>query len=392
MFKRDLEETIERLATKFPVLSITGPRQSGKTTLVKEIFKRHNYVLLEYIDEREHAKSDPRGFLKKYSNEYGLILDEVQHVPELLSYIQGIVDEDNKPGYFVLTGSQDFSVNEAITQSLAGRVGIVTLLPLSIHELKKNNLLSSTLEEAVYTGGYPRVYEQNIVPTDFYPSYIRTYVERDVRQMINVSNLDAFQKFVRLCAGRTGQVLNLTSLGNDCGISHNTANAWISILEASYIVFLLKPYHTNFSKRLIKAPKLYFYDSGLACSLLRIKSVDELSDHYNKGGLVEGFIIADILKQYYHSGQEPGAFFWRDTTGHEVDCVFEQGNKLIPVEIKSGQTFSSSFFDALSYWKDAVVKSADIRSFVVYGGDSEQSRAQGEVVSWKNAGDLLKKV
>lgn len=392
MFRRDLQEIVQRFASKFPVLSITGPRQSGKTTLVREMFKKHNYVLLEYVDEREYAQSDPRGFLKKYSNEHGLIIDEVQYAPELLSYIQGIVDEQNRPGYFILTGSQNFSVNQAITQSLAGRVGIITLLPLSIHELKSNDLLMPTIEEAVFSGGYPRVYNQDIAPTDFYPSYIKTYVERDVRQMINVVNLDSFQKFVRLCAGRTGQILNLTSLGNDCGISHNTAKAWISILEASYIVFLLQPYHANFSKRLIKSPKLYFYDSGLACSLLRIKSADELSDHYNKGGLVEGFIIADLYKQYYHSGQEPGLFFWRDSAGHEIDCVIEESNRLVPIEIKAGETFSPRFFDALSYWKNDVVKSPDMQGFVVYAGAQEQSRGEGEVVSWKNSGDLLRKI
>ncbi len=392
MFRRDLEEVIVRLAGKFPVLSITGPRQSGKTTLVREIFKNYNYVLLEYVDEREYAQADPRGFLKKYSNEYGLIIDEIQYAPELLSYIQGIVDEYDRPGYFILTGSQDFSISQAISQSLAGRVGVLTLLPLSIHELKNNNLLASTIEETVFSGGYPRMYDKDIVPLDFYPSYIRTYIERDVRQMINVVDLDTFQKFIRLCAGRTGQVLNLTSLGNDCGISHNTAKAWISILQASYIVFLLQPYHSNFNKRLIKSPKLYFYDSGLACSLLRIKSADELFDHYNKGGLVEGFIIADFYKQYYHNGQEPGLFFWRDSAGHEIDCIIEESNRLVPIEIKAGETFSPRFFDALLYWKNDVVESADMTGFVVYAGNQEQSRSQGEVVSWKNAGDLLKKI
>ncbi len=252
--------------------------------------------------------------------------------------------------------------------------------------------MPSTIEQAVYDGGYPRLYNQNFLPSEFYPSYIRTYVERDVRLMINIANLDTFQTFIRLCAGRTGQLLNLTSLGNDCGISHNTAKAWISILEASYIIFLLRPYSNNFSKRLIKSPKIYFYDSGLACSLLRIKSADELRDHYSKGGLVEGFIISDILKQYYHAGQEPGAFFWRDSAGHEIDCVLDEGGKLIPIEIKSSETFTPRFFDELSYWKNEVVKSPDMQSFVIYGGEQEQSRQQGEVVNWKNAGDLLKKI
>jgi len=392
MFERDLAEIAKRLASKFPVLSITGPRQSGKTTLVKELFKDHAYVLLEYSDEREYAQSDPRGFLKKHSNEHGLIIDEVQYAPGLLSYIQGIVDEQNKPGHFILTGSQDFSVSQEITQSLAGRVGIITLLPLSIHELKSNDLLPTTIEDAVFFGGYPRSYNQDIEPTDFYPSYIRTYIERDVRQMINVTDLDTFQRFVRLCAGRTGQILNLTSLGNDCGVSHNTAKAWISILQASYIVFLLQPYYGNFSKRLIKSPKLYFYDSGLACSLLKIRSVDELGNHYNKGGLVEGLIIADLYKQFCHAGQEPGIFFWRDTTGHEIDCIVEERGKLVPVEIKAGYTFNSSFLDALSYWKNNVVKDLGVRGFVVYGGSQEQSREQAEVISWKNAGQLLKNI
>lgn len=393
MYKRDAATVIERFATKFPVLSITGPRQSGKTTIVKELFKEHNYVLLENIDEREYAQNDPRGFLKKYSNNHGLIIDEVQHAPQLLSYIQGIVDEEDKPGYFILTGSQDFSVNQAITQSLAGRVGIITLLPLSIHELAVNHMLQSTMDEAVFFGGYPRLYNRTIDPLDFYPGYIKTYVERDVRQLINVGDLDTFQKFIRLCAGRTGQILNLTSLGNDCGISHNTAKSWISLLQASYIIFLLQPYHGNISKRLIKSPKLYFFDSGLACSLLKIKNADELFDHYNKGGLIEGFVIADLYKQYCHSGREPSLFFWRDTQGHEIDCVLEQGNnKLIAIEIKAGQTFSPSFFEGLSYWKNNVVSDAVVKNFVIYAGEQEQSRQQGDVMSWKNIGDFVERI
>jgi len=388
MIKRDLSETLIRYATKFPVISLLGPRQSGKTTLAKATFSKHAYVLLENLDERDFATADPRGFLMARRNEYGIILDEIQEAPHLLSYIQGIVDDEDIPGSFIVTGSQNFTVNESITQTLAGRVGMLTLLPLSINELKHANLLPASAEEALFMGGYPRIYAKDFLPEEWYPSYIKTYVERDVRQIIAIENLSTFQHFVRLCAGRIGQILNLTSLGNDCGISHVTARSWLSLLEASYIVFTLQPHYKNFSRRLIKSPKLYFYDTGLACSLLKISNSEQVTDHYLRGGLFENLVISEMFKSVYNIGQEPHIYFWRDSQGHEIDCLLEEGNNLIPVEIKSGYTITSDYFTALSYWSN-LAETDPQNNYVVYPGNDEQVRAKGTVVSWRNIADTI---
>lgn len=388
MIKRDLSEVLIKYAQKFPVISLLGPRQSGKTTLIKKIFNNHRYVLLENPDEKEFAITDPRGFLKARRNEYGLILDEIQEAPQLLSYIQGIVDDENKPGSFIVTGSQNFAVNQAITQTLAGRTSMLTLLPFSIKELKNSGMLPYSPEEMILRGGYPRLYAQDFLPSEWYPSYITNYVERDVRQIVAIENLSTFQHFVRLCAGRIGQLLNLTSLGNDCGISHNTARSWLTLLEASYIVFLLQPHHKNFSKRLIKSPKLYFYDTGLACSLLKITSAEQLADHYLRGGLFESLIISEIIKNRYNRGRELNAYFWRDSQGHEIDCVLEEAHKLIPLEIKAGYTISSDYFKELQYW-NALSGSSPKNNYVVYAGDENQQRAQGNVVSWNWVADNI---
>jgi predicted AAA+ superfamily ATPase len=297
MIRRDLTDHLLDAANQFGAVAVLGPRQSGKTTLVQTVFKNHKYVSLEDLDRRALAHADPRRFLQDYGNEFGIILDEIQHAPELLSYIQTIIDQEKKKGYFIITGSQNILVNQAITQTLAGRLAILTLFPLSINELNKAGMLSGNIEETVFKGSYPRIYSENVSPIKLYANYVRGYVERDVRQVKNILDLNLFQNFIQLCAGRIGQVLNLSSLGNDCGIDQKTVLSWISLLEASYVIFLLRPYYKNFGKRLIKAPKLYFVDTGLACSLLNIKSAQEFSEHYLRGGLVESLIISDLFKQ-----------------------------------------------------------------------------------------------
>lgn len=389
-FKRDLSKKLIRYA-KFPVVAILGPRQSGKSTLAKHFFKKHTFLSLEDLELREFAKNDPKGFLKEYENKNGLILDEFQYVPDLLSYIQVEVDTKKRPGYFVLTGSQNFLMNQAISQSLAGRVGILTLLPLSIQEMKSAKLLTN-LEDAIYNGGYPRLYAEDFLPQEAYPSYISTYIQKDVRQLINVGDMGIFEKFMSLCAGRVGQELNITDLATQVGVDRRVINQWLSILEASYIIFLLKPYFNNFGKRIIKTPKLYFYDTGIACSLLRLRSAKNLALSPFKGPLFENFIISDLYKQYHNMALQPPLYFWRDLNGRfEVDCIADHGNFLVPIELKSGQTSTSHFFDGLRTW-DEMVGPDSKRGYVVYAGDTTQTRSVGSLIGWKAAGQLIKKI
>ena len=317
---RTLEKKVKQLSRIYPAVALTGPRQSGKTTMVKKIFPDKKYLSLENLDTRAFAKNDPRGFLKTYKN--GVIIDEAQNVPELFSYIQEIVDTNKKPGEFILTGSQNFLLMEKVNQSLAGRIAITTLLPLSVEEISKK-AKRIQLNQVMLDGQYPIIYEKKIDANEWYQNYIRTYLERDVRLMKNINDLNLFQKFIRLCAGRIGQILNLTSIANDCGISHNTIRGWLSVLEASYIIFLLPSYHKNFNKRLIKMPKIYFYDTGLAISLLGIENKDQFDINPFKGGLFESFIISEIIKKEYNKGQTPRIFFWRDKSGYEVYCLYE---------------------------------------------------------------------
>ena len=388
MIYRDLTPRLEQAAKYFSAVAVLGPRQSGKTTLVKFVFPKHGYVSLEDIDRRMQANDDPRAFLKNYRNEFGVILDEIQHAPNLLSYIQTIIDEEKKMGYFVITGSQNLLVGEAVTQTLAGRLALLTLFPLSINELKQVNLLPNNIEEAVFKGGYPRVYADNVPAEILYRNYISGYVERDVRQVKNILDLSLFQKFLQLCAGRIGQVLNLSSLGNDCGVDHKTVSAWISLLESTYVIFLLQPYYKNIGRQLIKSPKLYFADTGIVCSLLNIKFQEELFSHYAYGSIVESFIISDFYKQYYNDDQKPAVYFWRDYQGNEIDCVIDKALSLTPIEIKAGQTVNKSYFKQFEYWTD-VVKDSLANKFVVYGGDQSQTWSLAEVISWKDAGELI---
>jgi predicted AAA+ superfamily ATPase len=382
LIKRDAESSIRSAARYFPVLAIIGPRQAGKTTLAQMVFPHHTYVSLEDLDMRSYATQDPRGFLDSYRTEHGIILDEFQHVPSLLSYIQTQVDREQKTGYFILTGSQNFLVNDAMTQTLAGRISIHTLLPLSIQELNQQSLLGDDADTYMYRGSYPPVYAKQVPADQWYRNYIQTYIERDVRQITNIGNLTTFQTFIQLCAGRIGQVINLTSLGNDCGISANTAKQWLSILQASYIIFLLPPHYKNFSKRLIKSPKLYFYDTGLACSLLKITAT-QLPTHYLKGGLFESLMIAEIAKHSYNQGMVPNLYFWRDQVGHEVDLIIDNGGVLTPIEIKAGKTISNSFFDNLTYWKQ-LAHSDPADGFLLYTGKDNQKRSNGTVLGWRS--------
>jgi len=390
IIKRDAIEDIKNGAKHFPIVAILGPRQSGKTTLAQIIFKNHNYVSLEDLDLRSSAVNDPRTFLMSNVNEHGIILDEFQFVPELLSYIKTIVDREQKNGFFILTGSQNFLMNQAITQSLAGRVSIHTLLPLSIDELEKNNLLPQEIETMLYKGCYPAIYSKNIEPDLLYKNYLKTYIERDVRQLTNIGDLVLFQTFITLCAARIGQLLNITSLSNECGVSDNTIKRWLTILEASYVVFRLYPYHTSFGKRLVKTPKLYFYDTGIACNLLKIKE-DELALHPNKGNLFESFIISDFLKWHYNHGQTPNIYFWRDKTGHEIDCIIVDGQKLTPIEIKASRTSNPRFFEGINYWKDSVVKKEFKNGFVIYGASAKQPKAHTNILSWQAINKIFNK-
>lgn len=385
MIPRFLEKKLIEVSKKFPVVAILGPRQSGKTTLAKATFPQHRYVSLEDLDTRSFAEKDPRGFLQDIGPQ--AILDEIQRVPSLFSYIQTQVDSMEKNGVYILTGSHNYLLQTHLSQSLAGRVALLTLLPFEIEECAQAETETLTLESVLWKGSYPRIYDQRISPLDWYPNYIRTYIERDIKQIQNIENLSTFQKFLQLCAGRIGHQLNLTSLGLECGISHTTARQWISLLESSYIVFLLKPYHQNFNKQLTKMPKLYFHDTGLACSLLGIESVQQLTSHYLYGGIFENFIISELYKYPMHRGRLPRLFFWRDKTGHEVDCIIDGQTPSI-IEIKSGKTIHSDFFKGLTYWQKIASDSAP--AYLIYGGTTNQNRTLAQVLKWEALTNVYK--
>jgi len=384
MIHREISAAVRRLQPQFPVITITGPRQSGKTTLVRALFPDLPYVSLEEPDIRQIAIQDPRGFLAAYPR--GAVLDEVQHVPDLFSYIQSIVDRDQAG--FILTGSSNFLLLERISQTLAGRTAVLKLLPFSISELKAGGFPVPDYETLIHTGQYPAIYDRDMLPTDFFPSYIQTYVERDVRAQKNIGDLNSFIQFVQLCAGRLGQLLNYSSLAADAGISPNTAKAWISILEASYITHRLSPYHRNFSKRIVKSPKLYFYDTGLACSLLGIETKEQVTSHYLRGALFENLVINELLKHRFNQGKKSTFYFWRDSRDHEIDCLDAARETLRPLEIKSGRTITDGYFRNLNYLR----KLADFPAgtgVVVYGGDLSMKLSGGELVSWRDLDRLM---
>lgn len=381
MIYRKLTTTLQRLAQTFPVIAITGPRQSGKTTLAKAVFADMPYVTLEDPSERAFALEDPKGFLHRFRD--GAIFDEAQRWPDLFSYLQGIVDEDPIPGKFILTGSQQFGLLAGVSQSLAGRVGMTTLLPFSLSELPAAVQSSLSLDTLIIKGFYPPLHVREISPGDWFSSYIATYIERDIRQLLRVQDLSLFQRFVRLCAGRNGQLLNLNTLAGETGISHKTASSWLSVLESSYIVHLLPPYYRNFGKRLVKTPKLYFFDQGLACWLLGIRSSELLALHPMRGAIFESFIISEFLKSRYNQGLPADLYFWRDNNGLETDIVFESGTKLQPVEIKSGQTITS---DSIRAGQKAARFAGEeaLQPWLIYGGDNSYERNGVTVMSWRD--------
>jgi len=385
MIKRVITKEIKLLAKEFPVVAILGPRQSGKTTIAKHIFSKHKYVSMEDLDTRDFAVNDPRSFFKKYNN--NVIIDEAQRVPELFSYLQTHVDEQKQNGSFVLTGSHNYLLMEKISQSLAGRVGLSTLLPLSIEELAGNELDVSSI---IFRGFYPRVIDQAIRPYSFFSSYIGTYLERDIRLIQNIVDYNLFVKFLKLIAGRAGQILNMGTIAADAGISSKTAENWLSILETSYIIYRLRPFAKNYNKRIVKHPKLYFYDTGLLCHLLEIKKAVELDSHYLRGGIFENFIISDVIKHSFNSGQIPNVFFWKDNHDNEIDLIVESGTEIKAIEIKSGQTINSDYLKNLKYLLKQKEEEKIIRPFLIYGGDSEQEREGVKILSWKSLEKIKK--
>jgi len=383
MISRNAEVAIGTLLQGFPIVTITGPRQSGKTTLAKKVFADKPYFSLEDPDVRRMALDDPRGFLGNLPD--GGVLDEVQRAPELFSYLQSQVDADSRMGLFLLTGSQQFGLMSKVTQSLAGRTAFIELLPLSIDELVKANSPPQSLDEMLFNGGYPALYDRQLSPNQWFPAYVTAYVERDVRQLINVQDLEIFQRFVRLCAGRSGQLLNLSSLAADCGVTHNTIKSWISVLEASYILFQLRPHYVNFNKRLVKSPKLYFYDVGLLCWLLGIREMEQIATHPLRGHIFETLIVSECMKSYLNRSETAPLHFWRDSNGNEVDLIVDVGTRLMPIEIKSGQTVNRDFFTGLKRWMEFAGDQGD-NPTLVYGGAESYSHGGVDVVSWKKFG------
>ncbi len=386
LINRDLTEKIKQLAKQFPVVNITGPRQSGKTTLAKHCFPDYHYANLEMPDTRALVEDDPRAFLN--SHKQGLIIDEAQYVPELFSYLQGFVDESRELGRYILTGSQNFLLLHKITQSLAGRVAILNLMPLSIAELKKSGLEPASYDDFLFEGGYPAIYDKHIQPPDFFPSYIQSYLERYVRSIVNVSNLSTFRKFLGIMAGRTGQLLNATAISNEIGMDQKTVKNWISVLEAGYIIFFARPFHKNYNKRLVKSPKLYFYDTGLVCSLLGLKNRDDIQTHFMKGALFENYVFSEIAKYYFNRGVRPELYFWRNNTGNKVDCVLEEGREQRIIEIKSGTTLNMDFFKGLEYYRKLSHLPAD-NFYLIYGGTERQQLSKGNVLPWNAVNELF---
>jgi predicted AAA+ superfamily ATPase len=375
MIIRDAEKNIRLLASQFKAVAVVGPRQSGKTTLAKYVFPDKKYASLENTDIRNFANEDPRGFLATCNN--GAIIDEIQKVPHLFSYLQQIIDETKEPGKFILTGSNNFLLQEGITQSLAGRIAYQLLLPFSINEIEKFN----NTGELIFKGFYPPLYDQPVDTTTWLGNYILTYVERDVRQLKSINNLEVFSRFIRLCAGRTGQLVNLSSLAVEVGVDHKTISSWLGILESSYIIHRLQPHYKNFNKRLVKMPKIYFHDTGILCNLLGIQTIEQLRFHPLWGSIFENFVINEILKKKINFNSRSNLFFWRDSLGHEIDLIVENGPSLYPVEIKSGQTVTSEYFKNINFWKTLTgIEPATI----IFNGDEPQKRSNGqEVISWK---------
>lgn len=381
MVKRELLSVLKARAAQFKAVLLTGPRQSGKTTLARSAFPKKPYVSLENPDERMAATADPRSFLARFPK--GAILDEAQRVPDLFAYLQQILDESREKGLFVITGSQHLGLTQTVSQSLAGRVAILELLPFTYRELRSGRYASGQLETALFTGAYPPVFDQALDPVAWYNSYIESYLERDVRQILNVRDLIAFRRFIALCAGNVGQLFNASRLGADCGMSSVTTAQWVSVLEGTYIAFRLQPYFKNFRKRVVKTPKLYFWDTGLAVRLLGIQSAEQLATHPLRGALFENWVVGERLKERCHIGERPNLYFWRDNAGLEVDLLEEVAGRLRATEVKSGATFTTEWTERLSKWQALAAADAEPSARVVYGGERSFAFKGCEVVSWR---------
>ena len=385
MIIRLLGSKISMAAEKMPIIAVTGPRQSGKSTLIQQLFPNHTYLNLEDIELRKFALSDPKGFLLNAGKK--AIIDEVQYAPELLSYIQVITDREKIAGQFIISGSQNLLLMQSITQSLAGRVAIFNLLPFSLEEIRQTHFALPNYEDYILKGFYPRIYDLDLNPTTWLQDYLKTYVERDVRQILNVGDLGTFRQFLEICAGRIGQLVNFSEIGNMIGISYQTVNKWISVLETSFILYTLRPYHQNFNKRIVKSPQLYFYDTGLACALLNLRHVEDLNRHFSKGALFENFVINEILKNQLNRNLSPKNYFWNVSGSYEIDFLLDQGGQLLPIEIKSSRTIGNHFFDGLKYFQN-LSGALPTESYLVYGGDEVQKRNIAQVLSWKKLHEI----
>lgn len=384
MVERAASDKLKQLARKFPVVGLLGPRQSGKTTLAKELFPKKPYVSFENQDMVQLATRDPRNFLAAYKN--GAVFDEIQRVPELLSYLQEMVDNHSKKaGLFVVTGSQNLLLLETVSQTLAGRIAFIYLLPFSLSELAATPFSKQSLESYLLKGGYPRLYQQRIAATDYYPNYLLTYVERDVRQIKSISNLGLFQRFLKVCATRVGQQINYSGIGNDCGVDQKTVLSWLGILEASFVAFRLQPFYNNLGKRLLKMPKLYFYDTGLCCSLLEIENEKQLANHPLRGALFENLMVVELLKGRLNRGLRSNLFYWKDRTGNEIDVLLDQSAGTVPVEIKLSATFHPDFLKGIRYWQklNPKVKS----NYLIFTGQ-DAALEKTKILNWRSLDEI----
>ena len=387
MITREIAPQLESLFRQYPIVTVTGPRQSGKTTLCRSVFPDLDYVNLEALDNREFAQSDPRGFLAQFT--WGAVIDEIQHVPELLSYIQVLTDERSVNGQFVLTGSEQFPLSKAVSQSLAGRTALLRLLPFSTSERERAGA-SENVDDVLFSGFYPRIVDQGLNPRQALESYFNTYVERDVQRLGGIRDPSSFRRFVRLCAGRIGQVVNISNLGRDAGLSRQTVNQWLSVLEASYVLFQLEPFHANLRKRLVKSPKMYFYDVGLVSYLIGIEHSQQVATHPLRGNLFENAVVAEAMKYRYNRGLTPDLSFFRDSNGLECDILYGTGDGLTAIEAKAGYTVSSDHLKSLRKVSDLLPRVSS--KVLVYGGSDRQSRSDCEIVPLRDFSSVLERL
>jgi predicted AAA+ superfamily ATPase len=387
MVKREITDILKQYAAQFKAVAITGPRQSGKTTLAKMAFPSKDYVSMEDPDVRLMSSTDPRRFLQQYP--HGCILDEVQRVPALFSYLQGALDVSGEAGRFIITGSQQFGMMQEITQSLAGRVGLLSLFPFSLKELNEGGYGPDSLDAALFGGGYPPIYDQGINVTAWMNSYIGTYLERDVRQIVSIREVERFQQFLKLCAGNVGQLFNASRIGADCGVNHGTIRNWLSVLKSSFIVFMLQPHQRNYRKRLVKTPKLYFWDTALAARLWGIEKSSQLATHPLRGALFENWVVVELSKARLNKGMNSDVFFWRNNTGLEIDVVADFADRLLPIEIKSGATIASDWFASIDRWLDLPGNNAE-EAALIYGGDKPFQQGRVHVVPWRQSTEVFR--